>query len=67
MNVGQPFFAVLDTDPSGLDPMPDLESHSGQRLDCQNLFIDVAAPLVDNIVPLIKHTPGVDAKDASFA
>jgi hypothetical protein len=41
MNVGQPFFAALDTDPSGLDPMPDLESHSGQRLDCQNLFIDV--------------------------
>jgi hypothetical protein len=23
--------------------MPDLESHSGQRLDCQNLFIDVDA------------------------
>jgi hypothetical protein len=48
MNVSQPFFAVLDTDPSGPDPMPDLESHSGQRLDCQNLFIDVDAPLVDD-------------------
>jgi hypothetical protein len=58
---------VLDTDPSGLDPMPDLGSHSGQRLDCQNLFIDVDAPPVDDIVPLIKNTPGVDAKDASFA
>jgi hypothetical protein len=47
--------------------MPDLESHSGQRLDCKNLFIDVDAPLVDDIVPLTKHTPGVDAKDTSFA
>jgi len=40
MNVSQPFFAMLDTDPSGPDPRPDLESHRGQRLDCQNLFID---------------------------
>jgi hypothetical protein len=66
MNVGQSFFAVLDTDPSGLDPMPDLESHSGPAPRLPNLFIDVDAPLVDDIVPLIKNTPGMDAKDASL-
>ena len=47
--------------------MPDLDSHSGQRLDCQNLFIDVDAPLVDDIVRLIKNTPGVDARTPPFA
>lgn len=66
MDTGQPFFAVLDTDPSGPDPFPDLESWNGERLDCRNLFIDTDAPLVDDIVPILTAIPGLQAKKICF-